>query len=235
MGQTMIGILAGMGPRSSSPFLELVLDQCQIQYGAQFDLDYPPIMMYSLPTPFYVDKEMDHAVMKGTIIEGLKKLAATGVDFIAMPCNSAHIYFADLKSSIEVPLLNIVEETLKCLPGKKQRVTILAAEATFNSEVYQQGIIAKGHEFAFKSSWQPKVDQMIKLIKAKEEMKNIIKYWQELLDEVAKLEIESLIIACTDLTMLNIKNGLNLNIYDSAEALAKSVVKNYICLQGNKG
>jgi len=43
MTHSSIGILAGMGPRSTAPFLELVLDQCQIQYGAKYDIDYPHI------------------------------------------------------------------------------------------------------------------------------------------------------------------------------------------------
>lgn len=32
-----------MSPRSTSPFLEMVLDQCQIQYNAKYDIDYPNI------------------------------------------------------------------------------------------------------------------------------------------------------------------------------------------------
>jgi aspartate racemase len=38
MKKGSIGILAGMGPRSTTPFLELVIDQCQIQYGAHYDI-----------------------------------------------------------------------------------------------------------------------------------------------------------------------------------------------------
>jgi len=35
MTKGIIGILAGMGPRSTAPFLELVLDQCHaLQFGA---------------------------------------------------------------------------------------------------------------------------------------------------------------------------------------------------------
>ncbi len=56
------------------------------------------MMIYSLPTPFYIDRPINHELMKETIIDGLQKLESTGVNFIAMPCNSAHIYFKELKS-----------------------------------------------------------------------------------------------------------------------------------------
>jgi len=30
-----IGILAGMGPHSTAPFIDLIITQCQIQYGVK--------------------------------------------------------------------------------------------------------------------------------------------------------------------------------------------------------
>ena len=88
----MIGILAGMGPKSTGPFVDTVVAECQTIYGAKHDIDFPHMMIYSCPTPFYMDRPIDHAAMKKAIIEGAQKLESTGVDFIAMPCNTAHLY-----------------------------------------------------------------------------------------------------------------------------------------------
>ena len=52
----VIGILAGMGPRSTAPFVDMVVDECQRQYGARYDIDFPPMQIYALPTPFYIDR-----------------------------------------------------------------------------------------------------------------------------------------------------------------------------------
>src|SRR5512138_1771283 len=105
MQPNLIGILAGMGPRSTAPFVDLVVDECQRQYGARDDIDFPPMLIYSLPTPFYVDRPIDHAAVEAAIVAGLRKLEASGAAFIAMPCNSAHIYFERLAAAIDVPLL----------------------------------------------------------------------------------------------------------------------------------
>lgn len=228
MKQSIIGILAGMGPRSTSPFLEMVLDQCQVQYGAKYDIDYPQMMILSLPTPFYIDRQIDHTYMKSAIIEGLKKLESTGVEFIAMPCNSAHIYFDELEDSINVPLLNIVDETISCLSDKSKRITVFATETTLKSEVYQKGIISAGFEFVFREQWQENVNSIIQMIKMKESMEKIILLWKELVTEIRNKEIDTLIIACTDLSILKGFNNLELRILDSSESLARKVVRCYL-------
>ena len=81
--EKMIGILAGMGPKSTGPFTDTVVAECQTIYGAKHDIDFPHMMIYSCPTPFYMDHPIDHEAMNKAIIEGAQKLESTGVDFIA--------------------------------------------------------------------------------------------------------------------------------------------------------
>lgn len=226
--KTLIGILGGMGPRSTSPFLELILDECQRQYGAVYDEDYPPIMIYSLPTPFYVDKPIDHSLMEGTIIKGLRKLESTGVAFIAMPCNSAHIYFNMLKKSVNLPLLNIVEETVKHLPEKQTKITLFSTVSTFQSMIYQQKINSLGHDFIFKKEWQEIINQTIKGVKDNKPLKEITAKWLELIIKVKKEGITHAVIACTDLNVVINHSRSPLNMIDSSRCLAEAVVKRYM-------
>ena len=69
----MIGILAGM-VKSTGPFVDTVVAECQTIYGAKHDMDFPHMMIYSCPTPFYMDRPIDHEAMKKAIIEGAQKL-----------------------------------------------------------------------------------------------------------------------------------------------------------------
>lgn len=34
-----------MGPRSTAPFIDLVITECQTQYGARDDIDFPRMMI----------------------------------------------------------------------------------------------------------------------------------------------------------------------------------------------
>ncbi len=228
MSEKLIGILAGMGPRSTAPFIDLVMDECQSQYGAKYDEDFPPMMISSLPTPFYIDRPINHEIMKNTIIKGLQKLESTGVSFIAMPCNSAHIYFKELQESIHIPLLNIVTETVKQLPIVSQKVTLFSTSSTFESGIYQKGIIDGGHEFAFKEEWQVKLNNLIQKIKIDKKNIENIDIWNELIEDVKKEYIESIIIACTDLNVVLEKTHTPINIIDSSKCLAEAVVSKYL-------
>lgn len=68
----MIGILAGMGPKSTGPFVDTVVARCQTIYGAKHDMDFPHMMIYSCPTPFYMDCPIDHEAMKKRLLKGHK-------------------------------------------------------------------------------------------------------------------------------------------------------------------
>ncbi len=230
MEKRIIGILGGMGPRSTPPFMELVIDQCTVQYGAKYDEDFPPVMVYSLPTPFYVNRPINHTLMKETIIEGLQKLEATGVSFIVMPCNSAHMYFDELEKCINVPLLNNADLTMNSLPpkSKSQRITIFSTKATFASSIYQNAITSAGHKFVFQKSWQDKINKIIQMIRAKENIQKISLYWNELILEAEKFHIDNIIIGCTDLSILKSMTESQVNIIDSAEVLAKAAIMRFL-------
>jgi aspartate racemase len=219
----VIGILAGMGPKSTAPFVEKVVEQCQVRYGAKNDDDFPPMMIFSCPTPFYIDRPIDQQAMKTAIISGVKKLASTGVDFIAIPCNSAHVYFEDIRKCTKVPVLNIVEETVRCLPQDSNKVAILGTAATIESEIYQNGLAKIDVEYVYERQWQEHVNQVISMIKSNVRMHDVRRVWQELLDIMAA-RVSTVILACTDLNAVSGSTESSLQMIDSAECLARAVV-----------
>ena len=227
MPETLIGILAGMGPRSTAPFLEAVYDQCQLQYGATYDNDYPPILVYSLPTPFYLDRLIDHRALRAAIAAGLRKLEQAGAGYIAMPCNTAHLYYDQLRQELGVPLLNIVSETMGCLPQEARRVTVLATPSTLEAGVYQAGLAAAGHRLICARDWQSRITALIQMIKAKTDRRIIGEAWNGLLETVRCAGADTVILACTDLSPLAEEAPAGMLVLDSAQALAKAVVNRY--------
>ncbi|EEM57525.1 MULTISPECIES: aspartate/glutamate racemase family protein [Bacillus cereus group] len=217
----MIGILAGMGPKSTGPFVDTVVAECQTIYGAKHDMDFPHMMIYSCPTPFYMDRPIDHAAMKKAIIEGAQKLESTGASFIAMPCNTAHLYFEELQQSLSIPILNIVDETLKAIPETAKRVALLATEATVQAGIYQDGIAKRNIEYIHYEQWQESINQIITYIKSGE-VEEARELWSALVLQL-KDEVDTAIIACTDLNVVASEDFV-----DSAQCLAKAVVRMYV-------
>ncbi|MCC2534491.1 amino acid racemase [Bacillus cereus group sp. TH204-1LC] len=217
----MIGILAGMGPKSTGPFINTVVAECQTIYGAKHDMDFPHMMIYSCPTPFYMDRPIDHEAMKKAIIEGAQKLESTGASFIAMPCNTAHLYFEELQQSLSIPILNIVDETLKAIPETAKRVALLATEATVQAGIYQDGIAKCNIEYIHYERWQESINQIITYIKSGE-VEEARELWNALVLQL-KDEVDTAIIACTDLNVVASEDFV-----DSSQCLAKAVVKMYV-------
>ncbi|PGB56010.1 aspartate/glutamate racemase family protein [Bacillus anthracis] len=217
----MIGILAGMGPKSTGPFVDTVVAECQTIYGAKHDMDFPHMMIYSCPTPFYMDRPIDHEAMKKAIIEGAQKLESTGASFIAMPCNTAHLYFDELQQSLSIPILNIVDETLKAIPETAKRVALLATEATVQAGIYQDGIAKRNIEYTHYEQWQESINQIITYIKSGE-VEEARELWSSLVLQL-KDEVDTAIIACTDLNVVASEDFV-----DSAQCLAKAVVRMYL-------
>ncbi|KXO05969.1 amino-acid racemase [Bacillus thuringiensis] len=217
----MIGILAGMGPKSTGPFVDTVVAECQTIYGAKHDINFPHMMIYSCPTPFYMDRPIDHEAMKKAIIDGAQKLESTGVEFLAMPCNTAHLYFEELQRSLSVPILNIVDETLQAIPENTKRVALLATEATVQAGIYQDGIIKRNIEYIHHEKWQESINQIISCIKGGK-IEKAHELWNVLVLQLRD-EVDTAIIACTDLNVVASEDFV-----DSAQCLAKAVVKMYV-------
>lgn len=78
--------------------------------------------------------------LENSIIEGAKKLESTGVQIIAMPCNTAHLFLDNLRDSLSIPLLDMVKVTIKEIPETAKSVALLATEATV-----QSGLFLRGH------------------------------------------------------------------------------------------
>ena len=52
------------------------------------------------------------------MVKEAKRLEKTGVDFIVLPCNSLHVFIAKIRESVNIPILSIVEETVKYIKKK---------------------------------------------------------------------------------------------------------------------
>jgi aspartate racemase len=230
MESKTIGILAGMGPRSTAPFVDLVVGECQRQYGAIYDDEFPPMMIYALPTPFYVDRPVDHAALRAVIVAGLRRLASTGVALIAMPCNTAHIYFDDLAAATRVPLLNMVELALQALPTDTGRVALLATRPTAAARVYQDALERAGRAVYLNETLQAQVDRLIQTLKTMPDRRDATQQWRELLATLIADGVDTTLLACTDLNAVSAAVDAPLALVDATACLAAATVRGWRAL-----
>ncbi len=221
-----IGVLAGMGPRSTAPFIDQVITECQRQYNAQADEDFPPMMIYSLPTPFWVDRPIDHTKMQAVITAGIKRLEAAGADFIVMPCNSAHIYFDALAAAANVPLVNMLTEALSCLPSDASRIGLIGTRPTVEAQLYQRAIEKRGQRIVHDSAVQRRVDEIIQTIKTEQDMSEAQTLWNQLQLDVMSKGADTLLIACTDLEAIHLDTAAT--VINATQCLATATVREWL-------
>ena len=233
MRQPLIGILAGMGPRSTAPFLDLVVTECQRQYGARDDIDFPKMMICSQPAPFYEDRPPDHAALEAAIREGLQDLERTGADFLAIACNTAHIYYPQLAASVSVPVLNMMDLTLAAVPETACKLALIAARPTVESGVYQEGEL--GRRFAWADSdWQEDVDHLLGATRTSTAPELFANLWSGLMEKVQAAEADTAVVACLDLSAILAHAPAGLPRVDASQCLAREIVRQWLIRRGGQ-
>lgn len=221
-----IGILAGMGPRSTAPFLEAVLDECERQYGAKFDEDFPHILVYSLPTPFHPKKPLDQDRMRKALKIGIETLSRGDVQIIAIPCNVVHLYYDQMQAMTDIPILHIVKETMEAMDNTPSKVGLLATRATVESGLYQSHFAQKEKTLYWDESFQNHVDELIYKVKRQGVSDEVFTLWKSIENLLIENHVREIVCACTDLFFC--RQNSSLRFYDSAQILASSLVKEYI-------
>lgn len=219
----MIGILAGMGPYSTAPFLNLVLKECEHQYGAKDDIDFPKMLIYSLPTPFYPDKPVDHTAMMTSLQEGLTELENTSVDFMAIACNTAHAYYSNLKTN--KPLLNLVDIAVSEIPVHIKKVAVISSRVTLDSQVYENKLKQSFKEIIL-PQWQEDIDSLILLLRSDES--TVAEKCSSLIAMAKNAGAEAILLACFDLSVVSKNFTSDIPVYDASQLLAQKLITNYL-------
>ena len=134
----MIGILGGMGTQAGLDFCSKL---AKLNRG-KADQNYPLFILYnkaSIPDRKQHDKKYKKVL--NSLIEGCKFLQKNKCKFIAIPCNTAHYWYLDLKNLIKIPILNMPELVYlniskKC--KKNTKIGLLATETTIKTGIYEK-------------------------------------------------------------------------------------------------
>jgi aspartate racemase len=134
-----IGILGGMGPEATNEICALITALTPVTK----DQDHIPVITYN--NPLIPDR------VKGVRNQGespvpemartAQVLESAGVDMLLMPCNLAHFYWADVQKAVRIPLLNMVEETVKHIIENYphcRTIGLIASTPTIESGLYEK-------------------------------------------------------------------------------------------------
>lgn len=141
----LLGIFGGMGPEATSDLFRSVIKETP----AEKDQDHIPTLVYSLPQ---VPDRMasisngDPAIIP-YLVEGVKLLEDAGAVVIAIPCNTVHYYYKIMSDTVNVPIINMISETVSWVKQyypDATKIGLLATTGTISTGLYGDELKRQG-------------------------------------------------------------------------------------------
>jgi aspartate racemase len=106
-----IGILGGMGPEATADLFFRIIRATPVEN----DQDHVKVIIYSNPQ---IPDRTEAILYSGSnpvpeITATAKILEASEADFLIMPCNTAHYFILDIRKAVGIPILDMIELTVK--------------------------------------------------------------------------------------------------------------------------
>ena len=225
--EKIIGILGGMGPEATIDLFQKIVQLTP----AKQDQEHLRIIIDNNPKI----PDRTKAILYGNenplpeLIKTARTLEKAGVDFIIMPCNTAHYYYHEIQKMVNIPILNMIQETALYIhhtfPFLKN-VSLFATKGTYQSGLYQTYLNALDIEILIpEEEEQHKLMEVIYGIKAGQDFfllkKQII--------EIARLQIrkgaQGVILGCTEIPLVLKDGDLEIPIIDPTFILAQKAIE----------
>lgn len=225
-----LGVLGGMGPLAGAEFAVRVVQLTP----ATCDQEHIPMLLCNDPRV----PDRSTAWMDGgrsplpAMIRGIATLHDAGADCIAIPCNTAHLWFDQLQAASGARLLHIVEAVV--LDLRRQGVDhgpigILGTRATLETGLYQRYLADAGYEPVVPTAPDVLADcaESISAVKAG----RVDEAFAPLARAIASLEragVRAIALGCTELPLAlpHVRRAeFGVVLTDSIDALARQAVE----------
>ncbi|MEK6266085.1 MAG: amino acid racemase [Clostridium sp.] len=220
-----LGIIGGMGPLATVELFKKIV--CHT--NATCDQDHIRVLIdnnTSIPdrTENIIGEGEDP---KKYLIESAQKLQSMGANYLIMPCNTAHYFYKDIIKEIEIPFLNMIEETaniiLKRYPLIK-KIGLLATKGTCCSGVYDDVFSLHGIELVKPYGDEQKhVTDLIYGIKEGVQDVDLTGFY-ETVESMGNHGVHLFILGCTELSVAYEKYKLKGNYVDPLSILAMGAI-----------
>ncbi len=224
----ILGILGGMGPGATVDAFSKLVSNTQ----ASKDQEHIPVIIVSIPDiPDRTENIIHHGPSPlPAMINSLHILERMGVSCVIIPCNTAHYWYEDLRNSVNMHFISIIDATCnKIIEMGVKRIALLATTATIYTQLYQNNLNKHEVECIVPDEInQYKIMQSIisykagNLIKAKELIYPYV-------EQLKSLGINKFVMGCTEIPLiLNEQAEIYPdNFIDATEELIKEAINWY--------
>lgn len=223
----ILGVLGGMGPLATQLFYKMIITKTD----AGCDQDHLNMIILSHATMPDRTKE----ILEGRSEELLELLTAdaamleaNGAAAIAIPCNTSHVLLPRLQERINIPIIDMVEETVRYIArtrsGDHCRIAVLATDGTINTGLYQKTLERAGFVPVVPSPDAQKL--VMKIIYDGVKNGGAINFAEflEIQKEIFEQDCQAAILACTELSCFKEMYNLPGFYIDAMEVLTEQSI-----------
>lgn len=213
-----IGIIGGLSPESTvSYYLNITR-----KYIERFnDYSYPEILIYSVNLENYHKWREDNRwdLITDNLVFVAEKLKEAGADFGLIATNTMHKVFKDVQSKCTLPLLHILDPTVKAImiSGVK-RVGLLGTRFTMSESFYRDGLFERNIDCIVPNTEQQKIIHQIieqELVRGIFSNKSKQQYLS-IIEDLIKKGAQGIILGCTEIPLLINQDDCSVPIFDTA-------------------
>lgn len=223
-----VGVIGGVGPMATVYYMQRVIEMTK----AGCDQEHINMLVFNdcdIPdrTAFITEKSPDNPLP--VMVEDAKRLEAAGCEFVVIPCNTAHYFYDKLEQAVEIPVVNIVEETIRYAKARVQDLScvgIMATTGTIVTGTYQKYAERAGLSFAVPDENEQNLLMQIIYDGVKAGKPVPRADFDRVANHLRAKGAQCLILGCTELSVL--KRDLPINdpdVLDSIDVLASETVR----------
>ena len=223
-----VGVIGGVGPMATVYYMQRVIEMTK----AGCDQEHINMLVFNdcdIPdrTAFITEKSPDNPLP--VMVEDAKRLEAAGCEFVVIPCNTAHYFYDELEQAVEIPVVNIVEETIRYAKARVQDLScvgIMATTGTIVTGTYQKYAERAGLSFAVPDENEQNLLMQIIYDGVKAGKPVPRADFDRVAYHLRAKGAQCLILGCTELSVL--KRDLPINdpdVLDSIDVLASETVR----------
>ena len=142
-----------------------------------------------------------------------------------MPCNSLHVFIEEIRAAVNIPVLSIIEETVKFLQKNNfKKAGIVSTSATIKNKLYEQAFENADIGYETPDPYQQEkmgkyIMNLVSGMQSNKDREGLI----EIINDFENKNVEVVILACTDLQLL-IPTHPRLRIFDTMKIFSDATV-----------
>lgn len=223
----IIGILGGMGPAATATFFDDIVKITQNKYGAEQDTDFSKIYLYNTALEGFNETGFEKPdIVKKQLINDVKKLESWGVDFIVIPCNTVHYFIKELRDSINIPIISIIEATISEVKNMQyKKVGVISSSSTRHLGLYKEKLVNENIDYIIATDDEQKLlDRVILSVMTGKQGKNENEIIKNIINRMKNDSAEAIILGCTELPLAIIPSESSLPLLNTIAILAGNTV-----------